>query len=170
MGLRDLSPFDVWVCLFPTLVSTLLISVNMAVGGYIAWATFPAFLGVMLLGDCLGILLVFPVYQGWTQRQNLGALEARWLATIAVAISCVFVFAALGQPALVFFVGPALLLLSFNTRLLTFSSVSAVTVAVLVAMTAMEMGPFLAADPAETHLRLTSFAFSSALMALGVGL
>lgn len=167
---RDLLPFGVWVCMLPNLVSALLIAVNMALGGYITGAAFPAFLGVMFLGDCLGTLLVFPVYQGWIQRQKLDAEQLRWLFATVVAIACIFVAAVLGPSGLIFFVGPALLLLGFHARLLTFSSVSAVTVAALVAMTAMDMGPFLAADPAHTHLRLTSFAFSSALMALGVGL
>ncbi len=167
---RDLLPFGMWVYLLPNLLSSLLISICMAVGGYITWADFALFFSVMGMGNCLGTLLIFPVYQGWTQRQHVDALQGRWLGAIVVAIVCILVLAALGQPAFVFFAGPAMLLLAFNTRLFTFSCVSIVTAAALVAITALGMGPFLTPEPSETNLRLTVFTFSIALVALGVGL
>lgn len=167
---RDLLLFGLWVCLLPNLVSSLLISANIGMGGYLAWSDFAGFLAVMCFGDCLGTLLVFPVYQGWTQRLRLTALQVRWLFTIAVAILGVFALAALGEPAFIFLVGPALLLLAFNTRLLTFSSVSVVTVVLLVSMTTIELGPFVTQDTSDTNLRLAVFAFSIAVVTLGVGL
>ncbi|MDP1969314.1 MAG: MASE1 domain-containing protein, partial [Methylobacter sp.] len=82
-GLRrthDLVPFGLWVCIVPTAITSIILSVNLVVGGYISWDETENFFLMLVLADSLGILLVYQVYQGWHDDGKMSQAELVWLA------------------------------------------------------------------------------------------
>lgn len=165
----DLLPFILYVCLVPTTVSSILIAANLAAGGYIPWRDAGALARVLVLADSLGLLLVYPAYQGWRQRRTAPPLRMQPLLAAATAVIALLLAGRAGLPGMEYFIFPVLLVLSFHTSLLGLTAASALTLVAVMAAAAQHSGPFDAAsgDPA---FRVAAFAFSSALTLLGAAL
>lgn len=167
---HDLLPFGLWVCLFPTSITSIILSVNLAVGGYISWAEIADFIRMLILADSLGMLLVYPIYQGWRDKRAMNPMEWYWLGgtTLVMAVLLLLGFTLL--PGMVFFVVPLLLVLSFNAGLIGVACISSLSMVSIIAATAHNIGPFVVTDPADSNFRLMAFVFSSALTILGIAL
>lgn len=167
---HDLVPFGLWVCLFPTSITSIILSVNLAVGGYISWGEIDNFIRMLILADSLGMLLVYQIYQGWHDGRIISRVELSWLVgtTLVMAVLLVFGFTLL--PGMVFFIVPLLLVLSFNVSLIGVATISSVSLISIIAATAHNVGPFAASDPMDSNFRLMAFVFSTALTILGIAL
>lgn len=165
----DLLPFILYVCLAPTVVSSLILAANLASGGYIGWHEAGALARVLLLADSLGLLLVYPAYQAWRQRNAAPPLRARPLLAAGAAVLALLLAGQSGLPGMEYFIIPVLLVLSFHTNLLGLTAVSALTIVAVMAAAAHHAGPF-AATGADAAFRVAAFAFSSALTILGAAL
>ncbi len=167
---HDLLPFGLWICLLPTLITSLMLSVNLAVGGYISWAEIGNFIRMLFLADSLGMLLVYQIYQGWRDNRTINRAELNWLAgtTLVMAILLLLGFTLL--PGMIFFIIPLLLVLSFNVSLIGVAAISSLAMISIIAATAHNTGPFVVTDPADSNFRLMAFVFSSALTILGIAL
>lgn len=164
----DLLPFIVYVCLAPTTLSSLILAGNLAAGGYIGWHEAGALARVLVLADSLGLLLVYPAYQGWRQR-NAAPLRMQPLLAAGVAIVALLAAGQAGMPGMEYFIFPVLLVLSFHTSLLGLSAASALTIVAVMAAAAHQAGPF-DATAGDAAFRVAAFAFSSALTLLGAAL
>ncbi len=167
---RDLLPFLAWVCLLPTLASSLILGVNLALGKYVSWADVGGLMRVLLLADSLGLLLVYPIYQGWQERARDPQGQARALLLAGLGIGALLAASLNGLPGMEFFIVPVLLMLSLYVGLLGLTSVGALTLIVIVAGAARHLGPFADGDLPSGHFRLAAFAFSCALTTLGMAL
>ncbi len=167
---RDLLPFAAGVCLVTTLISSILITTNLAVAGYIAWEQVGSYIRMLTLGDSLGILLVYPIYQGWKEFNRLSLLNVQWLMTAALLSSAILLLAFTWMPGAIFFVLPLLLVFSFQLSLLGVTLLSAFVMIGTVAGTARGLGPFIAADLLDSQFRLLAYVFSSAFTILGMGI
>lgn len=172
-GLRqthDLLPFSLWVCLATTFITSIIVSSNMAIGGFIAIDRIIPFTRMLILADSLGILLIYPIYQSWMNESILSRKELYWLAGTSTSL---LIFLCLGftiLPGMVFFIFPIILILSFNVRILGVVSISALTLIGIIAATAHNVGPFITPDPLDSNFRLMAFVFSTSLTILGITL
>jgi diguanylate cyclase (GGDEF)-like protein len=164
----DLFPFMVWVCLLPTLTSGTLLAVNLALGHYIAWDHVGAMLRMLVLADSLGLLLIYPIYQGWQARHSAPPEQSLALLVSTLAIAGLLAASTSDVPGMEFFIVPIMLFLSFNVGLLVLSSTAAIVLIILFAATAHEAGPLV--THGDSAFRLVAFAFSTALTILGVAL
>ncbi|MES2264435.1 MAG: diguanylate cyclase [Pseudomonadota bacterium] len=166
----DLLPFILWVCLVPTGVSGVLLALNLASGAYIAWQDAGALVCMLVLADSLGLLLVYPVYQGWHARSAATPVQLRALAFAVPLIAGLLLASIRGVQGMEFFIVPVLLVLSFNVGLFSLTTIGALALFCLFAAAAHNAGPFAVHGNGDAHVRLLAFAFSSALTILGVAL
>ena len=167
---NDLLPFGFWVCIVPTAFTSLILSFNLAQGGYIPWHKAGDFLLTLMLGDSLGILLVYQIYQGWRDEMTLRWHEKYWLAGTSLGVLLLLLLGFTLLPGAIFFILPLLLILSFNAGLAGIATISSLAMVCIIAATAHNVGPFVAADVMESNFRLMAFVFSSALTILGIAL
>lgn len=167
---HDLVPFGFWVCIVPTSITSIILSVNLAVGGYIPWHETENFFLMLVLADSLGILLVYPVYQGWCDEWTISRGNLYWLSGTAIVMATLLVLGFTLLPGMIFFIVPVLLVLSFNVNLFGVAAISSVSLISVIAATAHNVGPFLAIDAMDSNFRLMAFVFSSALTILGIAL
>ncbi|MDI1276921.1 diguanylate cyclase [Methylobacter sp.] len=167
---HDLVPFGLWVCIVPTSITSIILSINLAVGGYISWAETENFFLMLVLADSLGILLVYQVYQGWHDDGKMSRAELNWLAGTTLVMAVLLTLGFTTLPGAVFFIVPLLLVLSFNVNLFGVATISSVSLMSIIVATAHNAGPFEVTDPADSNFRLMAFVFSSALTILGIAL
>jgi integral membrane sensor domain MASE1 len=166
---HDLLPFGIWVCIMPAAITSIILTVNLAVGGYISWTEIKNFFFMLVLADSLGILLVYQVYQGWHDGK-MSATELNWFTGTALVMAILLILGFTVLPGMVFFIVPVLLVLSFNTSLFGVATISSLSLMSIIVATANNAGPFIANDPADANFRLMAFVFSSALTILGIAL
>jgi diguanylate cyclase (GGDEF)-like protein len=172
-GLRqthDLLPFGLWVCLATTLITSIIVSINMAIGGFISVDRIIPFIRMLILADSLGILLIYPIYQSWMNGATLSRQELYWLAGTSANLLILLSLGFTILPGMVFFIFPIILILSFNVRILGVVSISALSLIGIIAATAHNIGPFVATDPMDSNFRLMAFVFSTSLTILGITL
>jgi diguanylate cyclase (GGDEF)-like protein len=167
---HDLVQFGFWVCIVPTAITSIILSVNLAVGGYIPWHECENFFLMLVLADSLGILLVYQVYQGWHDDRTIFRRDLYWLSGTAVTMAILLLLGFTRLPGMIFFIVPVLLVLSFNVGLFGVAAISSLSLISVIAATARNMGPFPAIDPMDSNFRLMAFVFSSALTILGIAL
>jgi integral membrane sensor domain MASE1 len=168
--INDLVPFGLWICLFPTAITSIILSVNLAVGGYISWDEIGGFIRMLILADSLGILLVYQIYHGWRDDPAIGQAEMYWLGGYALLMVVLLILSFTLLPGMIFFILPLLLVLSFKARLNGVATISSLVMIGIIAATAHNIGPFVATDPMDSHFRLMAFVFSGALTILGLAL
>ncbi|MBI3285729.1 MAG: sensor domain-containing diguanylate cyclase [Burkholderiales bacterium] len=166
----DLLTFSIAVCLGPTLVSSLMISVNLVLGGYLAWDRLGGFIRMLVVADSLGILLVYPLYQSWQALAWPSAQDGRWLAGVALTIGLMLWLAVQGYPGFVYFIMPALLLLAFQVRLNGVALLLALAMIAIIAVTGRQLGPFYSASSVEANFMLVSFVYTTTFVILGIAL
>lgn len=167
---HDLLPFGLWGCMLPTSVTSMILSVNLAVGGYIHWPEVPYFFPMLVLADSLGILLVYQVYQGWRDGWAVSGKAFRWLAGTSILMLALLWLGFTKLPGMIFFMVPLLLILSFNVSLFGVTMISSLSLIAIIAATAHNIGPFALSDSMDANFRLMAFVFSTALTILGIAL
>ncbi|MGZ4955464.1 MAG: diguanylate cyclase [Methylobacter sp.] len=167
---HDLVPFGFWVCIVPASITSIILSINLAVGGYISWDETEKFFFMLVLADSLGILLVYQVYQGWHDDEKISQAECKWLVGVTLVMAVLLMLGFTLLPGAVFFIVPVLLVLSFNANLFGVATISSLSLMSIIVATAHNTGPFEVSDQADSNFRLMAFVFSSALTILGVAL
>jgi MASE1. len=132
---HDLVPFGLWVCIAPTSITSIILSINLAVGGYISWAETENFFLMLVLADSLGILLVYQVYQGWHDDGKMSRAELNWLAGTTLVMAVLLTLGFTTLPGAVFFIVPLLLVLSFNVNLFGVATISSVSLMSIIVAT-----------------------------------
>jgi diguanylate cyclase (GGDEF)-like protein len=125
---------------------------------------------MLVFADSMGILLLYPIYQSWLNGISITKNEIKWIAGILLAISFLLSLGFTILPALVFFILPFILVLSFNVRIAGVVIISALSFISIVIATALNLGPFITTNQIETNFRLIAFVFSGSLTILGIAL
>lgn len=167
---KDLVTFVFLVCLCTTAITSTALAVNLNAGGYIQTTQIPEFVRMLILADSLGILLVYPIYQGWQHRGKLCGQTAGTLLSGFVTIAMLLALVILDAPYAIFFILPVLLTLSFKLNLLSLTVINTLSMAGITATTAAGYGPFVSTATTFTDLNLISYLFASALTVLGIAL
>ncbi|MES2606841.1 MAG: diguanylate cyclase [Pseudomonadota bacterium] len=166
----DLLPFIFWVCLVPTLLSSVVLTINLVMGGYIPQSEFGSFVRMLVLADSLGILLVYPMYQSWRSRKANAGVNWRAKGLAAFSIGVLLFASSNGIPGMEFFLIPVLLILSFHVGMFSLTTMGTLTLVCVFAASARHSGPFTVDGIGDAGFRMVAFAFSSALTILGVAL
>jgi signal transduction histidine kinase/CheY-like chemotaxis protein len=165
---HDLLVFVPLVCVLPTLASAAILAANLAIGAYIPWSAASAFIGMLLLADSLGILILFPLVEACkTDCSRLRAAFGSWLLMMLVVFALIYL-AFSGMPGLIFLVIPALLYMVFLGDRLGTHLALALAVCLIVAHAAQNLGPFNIANTAQGQLMLVIYLFSTALIVTGM--
>ncbi len=170
LTVHDLLPFGFWICLVTTTLTSIALTSSLWAGDYLVPDELPAFFLQLTLADSLGILLVYPLYQGWREYRSMDARSWRWLVICGLMLIAILVLSVTRLPSAIYAVLPLLLLLSFNAQLFLVMALSALSMIAVIAATARGLGPFAALKPADTNISLMVFVFSSALTILGMAL
>jgi diguanylate cyclase (GGDEF)-like protein len=167
---RELGAFCFYVCLLPSALGASLICVNLFWGDYLnAEAAWQLWLP-LLLGDSLGLLLVFPLYQAWRELGRPTAREWRWIVVLGLANLLLILLAFNGFSGLLYLILPALLWLLLKVRLQGLYLTLLLSMVAVLAVAARQLGPFRGLEPGEAHLMLLGFVATCALVILFLGL
>lgn len=167
---QDLLHFGIKVCLIPTMLSSLIISLNLAVGGYIRWDEAGNFFRMLVLADSLGILLIYPLYQAWLDDHSLRQVEVQRLVLTGLGIGILLYLAFRGHPGFIYFILPVLLLLAFYVNLNLVALIVAVSMVAIIAMTGQQLGPFQSGNLVEANFMLVCFVCTTTFTILAVAL
>lgn len=166
----DLLQFGLKVCLVPTIVSSIVISMNLVVGGYIRWDEAGNFVRMLVLADSLGILLIYPLYMTWSKDHHVKGVEAIRLLLTGLGITVLLWLAFRGHPGFIYFVLPVLLLLAFYVSLNLITLILTISMVAIIAMTGQQLGPFQSANLTEANFMLVCFVCTTTFTILGVAL
>lgn len=167
---EDLLPFGLGVCLLPAFVSGLILALNLLSGGYIVWNELGSMIRMITLADNMGILLVYPLYQGWLSGMRLPATEQRWVIAAAMTITVLLLLSFAAMPGLLYFCLPVMSLLAFYAGFTGVAALGSLSVIVIIAATAQGLGPFLSVDAVESNFELMSFSYAYMFVVLGTAL
>ncbi|MDP1977664.1 sensor domain-containing diguanylate cyclase [Undibacterium sp.] len=167
---QDLLHFGIKVCLIPTMLSSLIISLNLAVGGYIGWDEAVDFFRMLVLADSLGILLIYPLYQAWSDDRQLRSIEVQRLVLTSLGVGVLLYLAFRGHPGFIYFILPVLLLLAFYVNLNLVTLILAVSMVAIIAMTGQQLGPFQTSNLVEANFMLVCFVCTTTFTILAVAL
>lgn len=172
-GLRkstDLLQFGLKVCLLPTVLSSTIISLNLAVGGYIQWDEAGDFFRMLVLADSLGILLIYPLYQAWCDEPRIRRSETARLILTSLGIATLLLLAFRGHPGFIYFILPVLLLMAFYVSMNLINLVLTISMVAIIAMTGQQLGPFQSASPVEANFMLICFVCTTTFTILAIAL
>ncbi|MEW6445892.1 MAG: diguanylate cyclase [Pseudomonadota bacterium] len=167
-GLHDLFNFALYVGLLPTLLSALILSLNLVIGGYIQASAFIDYIVMLVLADGLGILAIYPLYMAW---KSAPIPSPREFAAFGLSSAAILLFAllAFGQaPFLIFFILPVLLHLAFTRPPLIVTLSLASTVMLLAGLSSFGPGPFSAEGGVNGDTMLIAYLYVTTLIVLGV--
>ncbi|MFZ6680068.1 diguanylate cyclase [Undibacterium sp. Tian12W] len=172
-GLRqstDLLHFGIKVCLIPTMLSSLILSLNLSVGGYIHWDEAGNFFRMLVLADSLGILLIYPLYQAWRDDHQLHSNEVQRLVLTGLGVGVLLYLAFRGHPGFIYFVLPVLLLLAFYVSLKLMTLALTASMVAIIAITGQQLGPFQSSNLVEANFMLVCFVCTTTFTILAVAL
>lgn len=166
----DLLPFGALVCLLPTVLSSLIISTNLALDAVIRWDEVLALMRMLTVADSLGILLMYPLYQAWQAMPAPSMREWQWMCGVLLSTVLVLLLAFGGNPGFVYFILPSLLMLAFQVRLNGVTTVLTMSMITIIAATGQHLGPFQSDNPTEANFMLVSFVYTTTFVILGISL
>lgn len=171
----DLLTFVLQVCLLPTLICGFILGGNLLLGGYLPASKVLDTIGMLVLADSLGILLVFPLYLHGSQnpphrQQNpqgqAGSLpglplrERKYFLGGSLLLTALLFTLPTPYSGLLFLVLPLLLLLALYLRPLGVHALTVLVVIVVVATTAQGWGPLVQGSANQTSFYLAAFAYA----------
>jgi len=167
---RDLTPFSLYGCLVPALIGALVIAGNLVWDGYVTPAQGPGLVVNLIIANGLGILLVWPLYQFWSDSPALNTGGWGWLTLALAANLGLFFLAARGYGPVVFLVLPVLLMLIVKTGTQGVLLALLLTVAALIAGSALVPGPCTVPDKPAARPMMMGFVFAVTYVTLALSL
>ena len=165
---KGLFPFVLYVCLLPTAMSALIISVNLALGSYIDWADVPGTARMLLLADSLGILLVYPIYQAFKSPVWPQHLDLMWTLIPAGLLLEVIYLSFSSMPGLIHLITPFFLYLALSEKNLEMLALLLLAVVAILYKSTETLGPFAVMSEDEGLFLLMTFIFVLALISLSI--
>ncbi|WP_087017673.1 GGDEF domain-containing protein [Thaumasiovibrio subtropicus] len=168
---NDLFKLGLYGCLFPTLLSSSIISANLFFGGYIHFNEVLETQRMLVLADSLGILLIYQCYANWHKRSDDITPQLTDLAILVVLISSILVFSmSEGNDWIAFLVLPCLVMAAFRLDGWLASLISAGTMLCFILLTANGHGALVSSSSVETNSEMMAFVFSCAIAVYGITL
>jgi diguanylate cyclase (GGDEF)-like protein len=165
---KGLFPFVLYVCLLPTALSSLAITLNLAAGSYIEWTELTSTARMLLLADSLGILLVYPIYHAFKSPTWPHGFDITWTLIPAVLLLEVIYLPFSSMPGLIHLLTPFFLYLALSDKNLEMLGLLLLTIVAILYKSTMGLGPFAVVNPNEGLFMLMTFIFVLALISLSI--
>lgn len=167
---RSLGKFCLYVCIFPVSLSSIALSLNLLIGGYISIESTPAFIGMLLGADSLGILLIYPLFEAW---KNSPAIESKMLRQWSIEIILILIIVYLSFnhiSGLIFLIPPIVIFQAMRTQNHLTLMTLIITVSVILFYSSKDLGPFHLQIETQGQFMLITFLFSVTSVVLGMSL
>lgn len=165
---KGLFPFVLYVCLLPTALSALAITLTLAAGSYIEWSAVPLTARMLLLADSLGVLLVYPIYHAFRSSAWPRSFDLLWTLVPAVLLLEVIYLSFSSIPGLIHLVTPFFLYLALSEKNLEMLGLLLLTVVAILYKSTESLGPFAVMNPSEGLFLLMTFIFVLTLISLSI--
>jgi diguanylate cyclase (GGDEF)-like protein len=165
---KGLFPFVLYVCLLPAALGALVITLNLALGSYIAWDEMALTARMLLMADSLGILLVYPIYHAFKAPSYPRSFDLMWSLIPAVLILEVVYLSFNSMPGLIHLITPFFLYLALSDKNLEMLGLLLLTVVAVLYKSTSSLGPFAVMNQAEGLFLLMTFIFVLALISLSI--
>ncbi|ACV26802.1 sensor domain-containing diguanylate cyclase [Kangiella koreensis] len=167
---KSLSKFIWWVCIIPPVITAIIITSNLWVGGYLASHQLEMFFISILLANSLGMLMVYQVYNSLKLDPIQFKKPSINLCLSIALVGLIFVLGTWRYPAIIYLILPVLVIMSFELRLLTVASISTLAFIGLISATHFNLGPFVSLTDQATAFELMAFTFACAITVFGLAL
>jgi len=165
---RDLLIFFICSCLIPLTISSLILSTNAFVGGYIDQSQFYNTAYMLFFTDSLGIIWIFHIYSGWQDKES-SSLTPLFIAS-SLIIAVLLIIGLSVFTGLIYLITPILIFAAFGGDQLKVALLGFVTIVIIIVATANGFGPHGAVGSIETNIEMMAFIFAIAFTLFGVSL
>lgn len=169
-NIKILFPFAFYGAIIPTFISSLIIALNLASGGYIRYFDICGFILMLMFADALGLLLLYPLYESYktlskpTSKEWKNAFLYTLLALLLIWSSFYFHY-------LIFLVLPLLLIPAFHLRMHVLMGILLIVVIGIIALSAHNpKNIFDVGTQMESILMLITYLISLVFVVIGTSL
>lgn len=167
---KVLLPFTFYGALIPTFISGTIISLNLAIGGYISYDDLYGFIAILMFADGLGLLLLYPLYDTF---KTLSAPTSREIKSSLLygILAFTLIWFSFHLHYLIFLVLPLLLIAAFRIRThMLMSIVFVIVIEIIVLSTQERSGLFVIGTQIESILMLITYLVSLVFVIMGISL
>lgn len=165
-SVKGFLPFSLYGVIIPTLLSSLIISLNLWVGGYIPFEKIFSYVMLLMFADGLGLYLLYPGYKNFTKTfPSLKEWKIIILFGFTIFGSIYFSFS---YHFLIFLLPTLVLILAFKVRGDVVAAILLIAVTELIALSATHQSIFHNIDSNESLLMLMSFISSLVFVVMGI--
>lgn len=170
-SVSDFLPFVVGVALFAGVFTSILLTANLILGGYIPREEMVEFFTIIVLADTLGIILVGPLYLKWDQFSATSKAELKVFLPIAVLIigTLILFYIEFASGAL-YTILPLLLLMGFYINIFLLCLTSLVSLVTIIVISSQGIGFFASMPGDSAYEHMMVFLMATALTTLGLGI
>lgn len=168
-SIKLLLPFTVYGAFIPTLISSVIITVNLAIGGYINMDEIYKLTPILMFADSLGLFLLFPIYKHFSTLFVATLKEWKSIAFYGIS-AAIFVYFSFFYHYFIFLVLPILLIGSFKIRMSVMLLILFVIVVETVTLSAHYNGLFTNQTDIESVVMLMTYLISLVFVVVGMSL
>ncbi|MFZ3053809.1 MAG: GGDEF domain-containing protein [Sulfuricurvum sp.] len=166
---KVLVPFAFYGALIPTFISGVIISLNLAIGGYISMSEVYRFIPILMFADSLGLFLLFPIYKHFDTLSMPTLKEWKHIAFYGISTS-ILMCCSFYYHYLIFLVLPILLIASFKIRMSVIMIMLFVIVTEMIVMSAHNNDLFTNQRGIESIVMLMTYLISLVFVVIGMSL
>jgi diguanylate cyclase (GGDEF)-like protein len=168
-NVKVLVPFAFYGVFIPTFISSVIISLNLAIGGYISMSEVYRFIPILMFADGLGLFLVFPIYKHFHTLTMPTLKEWKRIAFFGISAS-IIMCCSFYHHYLIFLVLPILLIGSFKIRMSLMMIMLLVIVVEMITMSAHSNELFVNQTEIESVVMLMTYLMSLVFVVVGISL
>lgn len=168
-NVKVLVPFAFYGVFIPTFISSVIISLNLAIGGYIAISQIYRYIPILMFADGLGLFLVFPIYKHFHTLTMPTLKEWKRITFYGISAS-IIMCCSFYHHYLIFLVLPILLIGSFKIRMNVMMIILLVIVVEMIMMSAHSNELFTNQTEIESIVMLMTYLISLVFVVVGISL
>jgi len=167
---KVLLPFTFYGALIPTFISGIILSLNLAIGGYIDYDDLCRFIALLMFADGLGLLLLYPLYDTFNTLSTPTPKEIKTSLLYGI-LAFILIWLSFYLHYLIFLVLPLLLITAFRIRTHMLMSIMLIIVIEMIIFSAeIGHGLFSIGTQIESILMLITYLVSLVFVIMGTSL
>lgn len=167
--IKILLPFTFYGALIPTLISGMIISLNLALGGYISYSEIYGLTAILMFADGLGLFLLYPVYRSF-KILSKPTIKVKQTALLYAILAFALVWLSFHFHYLIFLILPLLLIASFRIRMDFLMGILSIVIIEIIALSANNTNIFSNSTQIESILMLITYLISLVFVIMGISL
>lgn len=169
-NIKILFPFAFYGAIIPTFISSLIIALNLASGGYIRYFDLYGFVLMLMFADSLGLLLLYPLYESYKTLSRPTSKECT-SAFLYTLFALMLIWSSFYFHYLIFLVLPLLLISAFHIRMHLLMGILLIVVIGIIALSANNpKSIFDVGTQMESILMLITYLISLVFVIIGTSL